>query len=108
MAGKKNEVYVQKGRPWWKLITGILFSHLGELNSVIIISPVLLHIFYDILSDSQNNKFQLYISIGLFVLCISYAVGGAWVFMMLEKPYEEEQHQLKIVSSQKYCCHFVM
>ena len=34
MAGKKYEVYVQKGRPWWKLITGILFSHLGELSIV--------------------------------------------------------------------------
>ena len=29
MAGKKYEVYVQKGRPVWKIITGILFSHMG-------------------------------------------------------------------------------
>lgn len=29
MAGKKYEIYVQKGRPWWKILTGILFSHLG-------------------------------------------------------------------------------
>ena len=29
MAGKKYEVYVQKGRPIWKIITGILFSHMG-------------------------------------------------------------------------------
>ena len=33
MAGKKYEDYVQKGRPvWapvWKIITGILFSHMG-------------------------------------------------------------------------------
>ena len=29
MAGKKYEVYVQKGRPWWKILTGLIFSHLG-------------------------------------------------------------------------------
>ena len=46
--------------------------------------------------------------LGLFVLCISYAVGGAWVFMMLEKPYEEEQHQLKIVSTQKKFYHNII
>ena len=35
MAGKKYEDYVQKGRPvWdpvWKIITGILFSHIMGL-----------------------------------------------------------------------------
>ena len=41
MAGRKYEVYVQKGRPWYKIASGILFSHLG-----------------------------------LFILCICYAVGG--------------------------------
>ena len=41
MAGRKYEVYVQKGRPWYKIVSGILFSH-----------------------------------VGLFVLCIIYAVGG--------------------------------
>ena len=29
MAGKQYEVYVHKGKPIWKIITGILFSHLG-------------------------------------------------------------------------------
>ena len=29
MAGKKYEVYVHKGRPIWKIFTGILFSHFG-------------------------------------------------------------------------------
>ena len=29
MAGKKYEVYVHKGRPIYKIITGILFSHAG-------------------------------------------------------------------------------
>jgi hypothetical protein len=29
MAGRKYEDFVQKGRPIWKIITGILFSHLG-------------------------------------------------------------------------------
>ena len=32
MPGKKYEVFVQKGRPWWKIVTGILFSNLGELG----------------------------------------------------------------------------
>lgn len=41
MAGKKYEVYVQKGKPWYKHVTGILFSQLG-----------------------------------LFFLCLIYAVGG--------------------------------
>ena len=26
---KQYEVYVHKGKPIWKIITGILFSHLG-------------------------------------------------------------------------------
>lgn len=60
MPGKKYEVYVQKGRPWWKIITGILFSHLG-----------------------------------LFFLCISFGALGAWVFLKLELPYEELQHEIK-------------
>ena len=29
MAGKKYEVYVQKGKPVWKILTGILFSNAG-------------------------------------------------------------------------------
>ena len=29
MAGTKYEVYVHKGRPIWKIVTGILFSHMG-------------------------------------------------------------------------------
>jgi len=29
MPGKKYENYVQKGRPWWKIITGFLFSNVG-------------------------------------------------------------------------------
>ncbi len=41
MAGKKYEVFVQKGKPWYKHVTGILFSQLG-----------------------------------LFFLCVIYAVGG--------------------------------
>ena len=53
MAGKKYEVYVQKGRPWWKLITGILFSHLGELNSVNVYVKIAIEK-YVILSNLQN------------------------------------------------------
>ena len=29
VAGKQYEVYVHKGKPIWKIITGILFSHAG-------------------------------------------------------------------------------
>ena len=29
VAGKQYEVFVHKGRPVWKIITGILFSHMG-------------------------------------------------------------------------------
>lgn len=29
MPGKKYEVFVKKGRPIWKIFTGILFSHFG-------------------------------------------------------------------------------
>jgi len=64
MPGKKYEVYVQKGRPWWKIVTGVLFSNLG-----------------------------------LFVICILYAVAGAWVFIVLERPDEEKRHEEKILKN---------
>jgi len=54
MGGEQYEVYVQKGTPWWKVITTVLFSH-----------------------------------VGLVILVIGYAVGGAFVFMSLEHDREE-------------------
>ena len=36
--------------------------------------------------------------LGLFVICILYAVAGAWVFIVLERPDEEKRHEEKIVS----------
>lgn len=35
MGGKAYEVYVQKGTPMWKVVTGILFSHVGLFVLVI-------------------------------------------------------------------------
>ena len=29
MAGRKYEVYVQKGKPWYKILSNILFSQAG-------------------------------------------------------------------------------
>ncbi len=61
MAGKKYEVFVQKGKPWYKHVTGILFSQLG-----------------------------------LFVLCVIYAVGGACLYIDIERPYEEKLYEVKM------------
>ena len=61
MPGTKYEVYVHKGRPIWKIITGILFSH-----------------------------------VGLFVLCMGYGALGAYIFILLERPAEEERFQEKL------------
>ena len=33
--GKQYELYVQKGQPFWKVLTNILFSHVGLLVLVI-------------------------------------------------------------------------
>ena len=33
--GKQYELYVQKGQPFWKVITNILFSHVGLLVLVL-------------------------------------------------------------------------
>ena len=35
MGGELYEVYVQKGTPWWKVITTVLFSHVGLVILVI-------------------------------------------------------------------------
>ena len=35
--------------------------------------------------------------LGLFVICISYAVLGAWIFILLEEPNEIGLHELKKV-----------
>jgi len=64
MGGKAYEVYVQKGTPMWKVVTGVLFSH-----------------------------------VGLFVLVIGYAVGGALVFMKLESDREDEEEAAKAAST---------
>ena len=33
--GKQYDVYVQKGTPLWKVVTGVLFSHVGLFVLVI-------------------------------------------------------------------------
>ncbi|CAB4062937.1 unnamed protein product [Lepeophtheirus salmonis] len=37
----------------------------------------------------------LFSHIGLFILCMLYAVLGAWIFMKIELPEEEKLHELK-------------
>lgn len=64
MAGKAYEVYVQKGTPLWKVVTNVLFSH-----------------------------------VGLFVLVIGYCVGGALVFMELEREREDAEEVAKAAST---------
>lgn len=45
--GKKYEVYVQKGRPWYNILSGILFSHLGLF---------ILCILYAVLGTSHQSQ----------------------------------------------------
>ena len=46
----------------------------------------------------MKNHFSKYFhGLGLFVICILYAVAGAYVFILLEKPDEEKRHEEKIV-----------
>jgi hypothetical protein len=80
MPGKKYELFVQKGRPISKIITGILFSHLG--------------LFTLCLSYGALGKFAVFLLLFVPFLTISY-FSGAYIFLLLELPNEENRHEEK-------------
>ena len=79
--GKQYELYVQKGQPFWKVITNILFSHVGLL--VLVLGYCVAGIFQTMLN-------QVYSAF----LCV-----GAIIFQKIEEEREEEAHQAKIAAT---------
>ncbi|TRY67796.1 hypothetical protein TCAL_15883 [Tigriopus californicus] len=62
MPSKKYEVYVQKGRPWYKIISGILFSHLGLFVLCILYGVIGAMIFIEIERPAEVSRHELKIS----------------------------------------------
>lgn len=62
MPSKKYEVYVQKGRPWYKIISGILFSHLGLFVLCILYGVIGALIFIEIEHPAEVSRHELKIS----------------------------------------------
>ena len=78
--GKQYDIYVQKGTPLWKVVTGVLFSHVGLFVLVIA---------YCVIGIGEEN----HLSLKKFFHFI-----GAWVFIELEHGREVEE---KIAKEEK-------
>ena len=79
--GKQYELYVQKGQPFWKVITNILFSHVGLLVLVIGYSV------------AGNGNIQ--------VLSLSTCFfSGALAFMWLEADVEQANYDDKVLATE--------
>ena len=81
--GKQYELYVQKGQPFWKVLTNILFSHVGLF--VLVIG-------YCIGGDPKHWM--------LISICSSQSFLGAVVFQKIEEEREEEAHLAKISATE--------
>ena len=80
--GKQYELYVQKGQPFWKVITNILFSHVGLLVLVIGYSV------------AGNEKIQV---LSLLTTCF---FSGALAFMWLEADVEQANYDDKVLATE--------
>ena len=82
--GKQYELYVQKGQPFWKVLTNILFSHVGLLVLVIGYCVAGEKPGTYISSTTHNDSSFL----------------GALAFQYIEQQREEDNHAAKIAATE--------
>ena len=81
--GKQYDVYVQKGTPLWKVVTNVLFSHVGLF--VLVIGYCV--------AGNSNSYYSSDICIFVDLFCFFFE--GALVFMELEKQRELDEKAAK-------------
>ena len=117
MPGKRYEVYVQEGKPWYKIVSGILFSHvglfllcilyasLGKAPSIFILGSVrkLIEIIY-----AQNN-FQIWSSSEIIFylwLNLSYLGSISCPFFAQRNPLRSLYPIAPFADAQLFCLKF--
>ena len=86
--GKQYELYVQKGQPFWKVLTNILFSHVGLL--VLVIGYCV--------AGEKPGTYNLHISPS--TTHNDSPFQGALAFQYIEQQREEDNHAAKIAATE--------
>jgi len=96
MGGKNYEVYVQKGTPLWKVVTNVLFSHVGLFVLVIVYCVGGAKVFMDIEEERELEAEQAKIQKTMDVdAAVAFLKQSFWQYGTNEAKYNYTRDQFK-------------